>query len=666
MNKLLNWFTTAGGAIGRYLPVSRAVPAFNHDTLVKCEQGVLGVLLAFVLGLVGRYLPFYITPAVLVVAAGGAYYLGRKFAVASLTFLTVAVLYYFLVQPAIVLVLCALLAVLAAGGAAYLAPGAIWRKVVAALLALFLAPAVVFGAYYVLYTTVLPAVHPLTIHVYNLWPVLSMIPTLAIIGYSSIRQKTSTANYYWLTTPVLAALFVACFWPAHSYIGMTLVIATAVALSVLAFLGRTGDAQGIAAHRTFLAATAVGGVFCLVYFVSNVSQTIYDYQMANAVSITEIDASALDATNNNRLVPRLAASDYCAGNNQETITTISKTPRPIVINDGPGGASRFYWECVRHPDLAAIQNRKGLFLSHPLALTGGTQGAVLVDAGERGRYGEPIKTEFLFGEESVFAMGAFYARHPGATPQPGMIALTADQDAYVVIPFVNKELQLGSMIPDLSGVMTISSHGFIQDLLPSQAAAKFPGVAFVPSDLARQYADLWAHDSSFWAKHITGNQLELSENPTDAGNANASPYWQDFKHWGLKGVVNFEPIGTQQNSWVRIGLFDRASLSMTVVQIESLNLTGTKQLVLNAANASHPGLFNVTARDPLISVSKNHCIYVLAALMQQTNPAYHGYSRNTLADGHGQHYDDVDSQADVDKILDNLDSSCAAPGNAGK
>ncbi|MFX6254382.1 hypothetical protein ABTF84_19660, partial [Acinetobacter baumannii] len=94
---------------------------------------------------------------------------------------------------------------------------------------------------------------------------------------------------------------------------------------------------------------------------------------------------------------------------------------------------------------------------------------VLVDAGERGRYGEPIKTEFLLGDESPFALGAFYARHPGATPQPGMIALTADQEAYVVIPFVNKELQLGAMIPDVSGVMVISPNGFIQDMLPSQA-----------------------------------------------------------------------------------------------------------------------------------------------------------------------------------------------------
>jgi hypothetical protein len=365
----------------------------------------------------------------------------------------------------------------------------------------------------------------------------------------------------------------------------------------------------------------------------------------------------------------VAAGDYCRTSNQEQVTTISTSPFPLVVKDSQG-VNQFYWECIRHPDTAYLRNNPGVYLTHLIALTGGVNGAVLANAGDRGRYGEPINTNFVFGDESPLAVGAFYARHPGATRYPGMIALTEAGDAYFIVPFTNKVLQTGAMIPELSGVMVLSPMGFIQDMLPSEAAAKFPGVHFMPSELVHDYAAVWGSSAHSLLKIFDASrQLELSELASESGNQ--QPFWEDFQAGAdgskssLKGVLYFEPAGSQANAWVRIGLFDRANLAMTVVHVEGLNLTGPKQLAAGAAIAAHPGLNQVTSREPLLEVSTNHCIYVLTALLQQTNAAYHGYSANNLVDGHGHRYQDVNSRADITAAMAEREASkggvCVAP-----
>jgi hypothetical protein len=671
---------------GRVTGSAGSLPVLNHKALVAFEQLVGGFIAAILLCLVGHYLPAWATPIGIGAGALLGWRLGSRAYVASAAFLFTSLLYYFLGQPVIVLLLVACLGLAASAftfwrvrsglpvgkllslfvrgpfwiraiGAivAFLCSSFVIRTV-AALIVLVLVPTITLGIYYAAYTLVSAETFAYSQTMQSLLPLLSMIPTFIIVSYYHWRQPLDRKTAHWMVTPALAALFCICFWPSNTYIGMAIVSATAIALSVYAYIDRPDGSRTTRSHRSYCAVVAAGAVFSLIFVVSNNWRVMYNYQMANTPDVQVVDASQLDITENNRLVPRVAATDYCKGNNQETVTTISQSPHPIVIKDGPKGEERFYWECIRHPDTDALKIRPTLLLSHPYALTGGAQGAVLVDAGERGRYGEPITTEFVFGEDSIFTRGAFYWRHPGAIPQPGMIALTEDHQAYVVIPFVNKVLQWGAMVPELSGVMTISPSGFIQDLLPSQAAAKFPGVVFNPSDLERQYADVYGHDSSFWSIFVTGNQYEVSEIADEGGNA--YPYQEDFKNSGLKGVINFEPVGSQQNSWVRIGLFDRATLSMKLVKVDALKLTGPKQLVLNATNAAHPGLFQVTAREPLLTVAPNRCIFILASLMQQGNASYHGYSKNTLTDGHGQHYDDVDSKEQVDSLLSSVGSSC--------
>jgi hypothetical protein len=677
---------------GKVTSSAGRLSGLNQSALLTFEQLIGGFTAAILLCLIGHYLPFWVTPVALLAGGAIGWRRGSRLYLATATFLATGVLYYFLGQPVLVLYLVAFMGVSAAGFTFWrvrwglpvgklvtlLGRGPFWLRLIgtfvsiicskfvvrslAALTVLVLVPTVTFGIYYAAYTMVAPGMISYSQGLQPLLPLLSMIPTLLIASYYHFRQPLDRKSSYWIVTPVLATLFCVCFWPAHTHFGMAVVLLTAITLSVYAFVDRPNGASSKRSHGSYTALLTAGAVFSLLYIVSNSWQGFYNYQMANAVDVQEEGAGGLEQTVNNRLVPRIAAPDYCMGNNQETVTTISSSPHPIVIKNGPNGADRFYWECIRHPDATALKDRPTLLLSHPLVLTGGAQGAMLVDAGERGRYGEPITTEFVFGEDSIFTRGAFYWRHPGAIPQPGMIALTEDHQAYVVIPYTTKVLQWGAMVPAVSGVMTISPSGFIQDLLPSQAAAKFPGVVFNPSDLERQYADKWGHYASFWSMFVTGEQYEVSE--IAAGTGNAYPYQEDFKNIGLKGVINFEPVGTQQNSWVRIGLFDRATLSMKVVRVDDLKLTGPKQLLLNAANARHPGLFQVTAGEPLLAISPNRCIFLLVSLMQQGNTSYHGYSSNTITDGHGQHYNDVDSEAEVDNLLASVGNSCVtATGN---
>jgi hypothetical protein len=662
MNRLLQFLSPALQKFGKLKP--KLEHLVNHTIFDTAAQIGVGFLAAFLLGIVGRYLWFWVTPIGIVGGTALAFYLGKRFLSASSTFFLTSVafcltstIYYVLGQPMLILIL-ALVAGLAVGGLCAWRLKGMGRKLLGFLAGLLIAPGLVVVVVLAMYCYILPVVHPFTVAGYNLAPVLSMLPTIGLLLLADLKQPRGRSSYYWLATPVLTALFCICFWPGHTYFGMFAFVVTAVGLSFYAFRERPTAKHPGRSHRPLMATVCVAALFCLDFFVSNTWQGMYDYQMANAVSVNVIDLDQLPATNNDRLVPKLAAFDYAAGNNPEQVTKLSTTPRPIVIADN-AGVSHLFWELVRYPDIKQLQNRPGLFLTHLRALTGGCEGALLVDAGERGRFGKPIDTDFMFCDTSDFTRGAFYVRHPGATLMPGMIAMTKDGKPYFVLPFVNKVLQWGAMVPEVSGIMTISPWGFIQDMLPSQAAATFPGVSFVPSELARQYADLWAKDSSWWSKHVSGDQFEVSEVPTEGENG--YPYWQDFKQIGLKGVLNFEPMGAQSNLWVRIGLFDRASLSMTLVKWDpTLSLTGPKQLMKYVATQSHVGLYNVTGREPMIVVSPNHCLYIVAALTQHNSAdvAYHGYSKNTVMDPHGQDYVDVDTRAEVDAAVSGTNASC--------
>lgn len=643
--------------------VSAGSTAEPSRFVLNCEQIGAAMLFAALIGLVGRFLPFWAEGAVLLVSGVAAWWcLDYKYRVGALSLVAMSAFYFLLGQPILALGAVAAGSLGAAGYAGWRVEGGAMKRVSVAIATAVGSAAVMLGIYAGFYLYVLPAIHPVTVWFFNISPAVSVVSTLAILAYVSVRQPVGKTSLYWLATPVLALLFCLFFWPSKSYIAMGVVVIAAVLLSWQAFQHRPTYEKTERSHTPLMTASALGLAFCAWFWLANSWTWLYHYQMANAISVTQIEK--LPATTNTRLVPLIAAQDFCAQGNDQSFTDVGTEAHPIVIKKD--GEEKMYWQCLRHPTR---------FAGHSLLyLTGGIEGVVLADAGSKGRFGSPLDVNFIFGESSLFTKGAFYARHPGSQMQSGLVGRREDGTYALLIPYTSKVPQWGGMVPDLSGVMVISQWGFIQDYTPDAARKAFPGVALYPSSLARQYAELWAAESSLYAKHWSGNLLKVSEASQDGDNL--YPFWQSFET-GMYGVIPFEPVGQNQTALKAVGLIDPVDGSMKIFRTESVkvrdvtgqnqtgDLPGPKQIVANVA-LSHPGLNGVKTVEALLVVSPDGHIYWVTALLQSNTKTNHGYSMNVLYDGHASGFWDVDSTAKVNSIVKERDekaAKAAAPAN---
>lgn len=657
------WLTGSLAKVKELVPANMALAnsANTSAIVLNCEQVGAALLISALVGLVGRFLPFWMEGAALV-AAGVAtwWFFDYKYRVGAVALVASSAFYFFLGQPIVVLAGTAVCGAVLGVVVAVRTEGGFAKRAILALLTLILSTALIIGVYALFYLYILPAVHPLTVWFYNISPAASVVTTLAVTGYASFRQPTGRGTLYWMATPILALSFCLYFWPSHSYVAMVVTAAVGLGLSAFAFFDRATEDKSERSHRTFFVTAAVGGVFLAWFFIANNWTWLYHYQMANAISVTTIDH--LPATTNTRLVPLIAARDFCAQGNDRSFTDVGGDANPIVIQKD--GEERMFWQCLRHPTR---------FAGHALLYTtGGIEGVVLADAGSKGRFGAPLDVNFIFGEQSIFTQGAFYARHPGSVAQPGLVGRTPEGEYYLLIPYVSKVPHWGGMVPELSGVMVVSQWGLIQDYTAAAAARAFPGVPLYPSALARQYAELWAAESSLWAKHWSGEMLEVSEVSQDGDNL--YPFWQSFTT-GLKGVIPFEPVGKNQTALKAIGLIDPVTGDMEIFHAnvaegkdvssgnQQTDLPGPKQIVANVA-LSHPGLNQVKTVEPLLVVSPSGHIYWLTALMQANSQQNHGYALNVLYDGHAGGHWDVNSTAEVNAIIAEREKSASTPAGA--
>lgn len=640
------------------LAVSGEIAARGGDVLRQCEQVIGALLLTVLFGLVGRFVPFWVDAAVVVgVVSIGWWRFREDFFTAVVSFALFAGFYFLISQPTLMLAFAATSGVIAAS----LAVRKLWGRgfvkvLLGALLSLVFGTALSFAIFLGLYTYVVPAVHPLTITLWNFAPALSVFSTTLIVAYASFRQPVGESSHYWMVVPALALLFVLFFFPEHSYIAAGVGVATAVGLSAVAFFDRPKESKTQRTHRALLATVAASAVFVGIFAVGNRWEWFYHYQMANAISVTRHDLKDIPTTQPTRLVPLIAAEDFCAQGNHESYTDFGKDIRPNLLNIVKDGKDKQYWQCIRYP--TRLQGHVSTWIF------GGIEGFVLTDAGNHGRYSEEIDENFIFGDHSLYTKAAFFIRHPGSTQEPAVIGRDKSGKYALLVPYTSRSLQWGGMIPDFSGVMVVSQWGFIEDLTPGQAAARYPGVPLYPAELARQYADLWAQESSIYAKHWSGNVLEVSELGDDVDNR--YPMWQAFSD-EIRGVIPFEPVGKNQNVLAAIGLFDRSRMAMDVYYTPVLrdqdvsanglqqDYPGPKQIVSNVA-LSHPGMNQIKTVEALLNVSACKEISWSTALLQTDKKQYHGYSTNVVYDSHAQNHADVASSEELGAFVSKSDS----------
>jgi hypothetical protein len=654
-------FIPSVSSITDRLPSADGVSSLNHKMWVVVEQLCLAFLAACATGYPLNFAPWYVGLGWLIIAGlfvGIDAWRTKKLAnyrVATVGYLVMSLFYYSLGQPFFPLVSAGVFGLFGGVIAARRFGGAVGAKIGLFVVGTILGAIFSAGLYALLLDVVLPWVHPFMIKVWNIAPALVQLPMLAVFGYCAVRQPKDHASKFWFVYPAMSALFLLFFWPSHSYIAQAVGVIFAMTLSVYAYIGRfTGaprdDTQSSAglvgktlgllkprrqSHCALALATAGSIVFTGLFYVTNTSQGIVDYQMANAVSVTRTTELPVSSETAFRLVPYVAATDYCASGNGAQFSQLQESAQPVILPDEQGNL-RYYWICGRYP------KRFQFDLGHLIYATGGMEGAIMVKAGERGIDTVPMNTDFVFSDLSVWARGAFFARHPVSTPLGAIPYHTAHGDV-ILVPYVSKVLQWGSMVPEASGVMVLSPLGFFQDYLPIQAEHMFPGARINPADMARQYAELWGHSRSVYQTHLGGDLFEVSEFASDAATKeHGYPFWSMYKDLGMKGFIPFEPFGKQQNIIAQIGLFDNDKLEMTVVDVSRLNLAGPRKF-LARLQTIHPGLFNSKLIEAQGFFTPDHKIFWLLALVNPSVNDNHGYASNVIVDCKGEETADVKS-----------------------
>jgi hypothetical protein len=623
------------------------------------EQGLIGVAVAFCLLACGRFLPFWAIPMMVAVSAGAAFKAVPKLRTGIAAYAIAAALIYLFYQPVTYLWIAVLAAlVLAVLLSLRFHPHEFiwrswdsWQRWLRVVVLGLVAWAVAFAAIVSVYLAaclLLPWLAPVMLHLYNISPPLVVAIIVAVIAYSSLRQPIGKMSWYWLITPALGVAFCGVYWPSHSHLTAAIMILTAVALTAVAFVDRQRAGKTKRSLLLVKTSTTVGTAFALFFVFANTNAWFYRFAFANTLTVTSIEQAPV--TVNNQLVWVGAARDYCAGENHSGFTDLGN-PTIIFMDDPKSGQRKAYWQCLSHPTNLPVFG----LLFNPLKATGGISQVVMADAGERGRGGFPQPVDFIFGDKSVFTRSAFTARHPGSEMQPAVAARADNGIWYLLIPYTTRVMQWGAMVPDLTGVMVVSQDGFIRDYLPEQARAAFPGVPFVPDELAREYVIAYAQDSNLLAKYgATHSLLEVSEFPGVAKGTIDYPVWQDCGPVdGIKGVFPMEPKGGEQNANTHIVYFDPVALRIEVQDVTNQGLIGPRFVAVNTAAAKFGVYRDARLARALLSVGSDHKVNWLISLVQPPaqQQTYHGYAGNVVATGNGQNIEFVTSEAEVDVVL---------------
>jgi hypothetical protein len=646
--------------------VLRAIHAPTGGEMLLDILEVAGGLALFALfAAASRFLPWWVDLATL--AAGGAFAwwsVRFRYRLLLATAVLLSSFYFFLTQPVLIVV-----GWLAGGLALALIVEDIKAPSRETLAKVFALGTVISAAVMTLSSAVLlPRIYPITEASVTIAPAIWIVLSIILALLATLRQRVGEESHDWLVPPVMWGLFAVYFWPASSYTAMAVVCLVIALQTCTSYRHRQTYESKKLSHRGFLTTVAVGLLFLSVMGVSNRWQWLYEYQMGNAKNVKVIHQPHVSTVT--RLVPRLAAPEYCISQNGVGLTRISHDPSLIAVQDG--NQQKLMWECLGHPDR---------WLGNELLwLTGGVKGFVVVDAGYQGAKGHPVKQDFLFGDTSPITESAFYARHPGSVRQRAVIARAVDGSYALLIPYTSKVLDLGAMLPEAVGVMEVSNLGFIQDLTMAGAAAKYPGVPLYPSALARQYAELWGRSSSVFAMR-DGTILEVSEGKKEE---NHYPYWETWDT-GLLGVIPFETVGDNQTSLQAIGFIDPVSGDMEVYYLpepetrdiagagvdDSGRAIGPKQIV-KKVGLSHTGYLNVRTTEALLVVSPDHKIFWLTALIQnplEDNQAGNGadgqkqkdpgeqnvYPNSILYTANGNDHRDVKSPEDVHRAIEEME-----------
>lgn len=397
---------------------------------------------------------------------------------------------------------------------------------------------------------------------------------------------------------------------------------------------------------TWLAALSIA----LFSWMASTNQEMVEWSMAEAMApetITKLPNSDLA---NFRLLPRSRASDYFSTSNDDK--TLSVSMPHMTACDSLGKPC---WQAAFHLKDAENGIWYNLFFDTVFHVA-------TVDPTNINKNSE--KTEgldgfFLAGPRSWIVKAAFAVHNPFSQQEEAMYWKNSDGTMIMLIPYVSyRPTVSGVMVPYLAGVMSVNRFGLVNDMSPLTAKAKYPGMPFYPTHLARLYAERIAQwNGGIWGRTVSKrDELKVSEpEADDNAHFNKAPYVEVFEEIGWQEVIALEPNAEDSKALATLLFFDAATgACRQYVLPREQNLSGPAQASGNSKQgnwqADWSGHMKVEPR-PLIR--NGHIYYAVGILDTVRNE--HPYLGSIIIDASDMKPYPVLNHTDLVSLIEKLE-----------
>lgn len=415
----------------------------------------------------------------------------------------------------------------------------------------------------------------------GLWEISAIAAFIVGFKRSSVSRTfwglTAAACYMAIYT--LTAIFVLPFIHIYTTAAWLWVpvwgpcLAAAIASATLAVQARARRwrrARQFSLHGlSWLAAISIA----FISWMSSTNQEMVEWSMAQAVAPANIPRLPNSDLPNFRLLPRSRAADYFSTSNDDKTLSVSMPHMAPCDSSG-----KPCWQSAFHLKDA----KNGIWYNLFFDTVFHVATVDPTDINKNSSKTDGLDGFFLAGPESWVVKAAFAVHNPFSQQQEAMYWRNSDGTMTMLIPYISYRPSVsGIMVPYLAGVMSVNRFGLINDMSPLTAKAKYPGMPFYPTQLARLYAERIAQwNGGIWGRTVSKrDELKVSEpEADDDAHFNKAPYVEVFEELGWQEVIALVPNAEDSKALASILFFDAATGECRqYVLPQNQNLSGPAQ-----------------------------------------------------------------------------------------
>lgn len=389
-------------------------------------------------------------------------------------------------------------------------------------------------------------------------------------------------------------------------------------------------------------------------WMSSANKDMVEWSMAEAIAPETIDKLPNSDLANFRLLPRSRATDYFGTANDDPTLSVS-IPNMAPCDSG----GKPCWQASFH--LKGKENGIWYNLLFDTVFHVATVDPTNIH--KNSQKSEGLDGFFLAGPNSWVVKAAFVAHNPFSKQEEALYWKNKDGTWIMLIPYVSyRPTSIGVMVPYLAGVMSVNRFGLVNDMSPSTAKEKYPGMPFYPTWLARLYAEKIAEwNGGIWGKTVSHREeLKVSEpDSTNNPHFNKAPYVEVFNEIGWQEVIALEPNAESSKALVSLLFFDAATGYCRQYNVPTdVTLSGPDQASGNAKQsdwqADWGGHMKVEPR-PLINKGD---IYYAVGILDTVNNE-HPYLRSIIIDSKDMKPYAVLTHSDLVTLVEKLEKGIA-------